>query len=256
MARIRSFVAGAVPALAERRPPAAPAEQPLMTGLPWWTLVSAALSPVLVTLGWLVADAVQPASYSPLRQTVSVMAGQPGTDSWIMTWAMLLTGVTYIVTAFGMAASWLPARIVLALSGLCSIGIALSPEPITGPTAVHLAWTTVGAISIAIWPAVAACRAPPQIAVLSGRTAVIVTTVFVAMAAWVMFEIWFGHDLGLAERTTASVQSAWPLVVALVWWRATAAQPVIPAQAGWKQSDSAVLPVRSREYGSQGSLHR
>jgi hypothetical membrane protein len=220
-----------------------------------WAVVSSALSPLLLTVGWLVADAFQPASYSPMRQTVSVMAGHTGTDSWIMTWAMLLTGVGYIVTAAGMAALWLPARILLMLAGLCSIGIATSPEPITGPTAVHLAWTTLGAATIAAWPAMVGLRAPPQLAALRGRNSVIVTAAFAAMAGWVMFEIWFGHSLGLAERLTASIQSAWPFVVAVVWRRSDAARrPAAVTGTGWSAPDIAGPAVESvAQYDSQGA---
>src|ERR1700720_1730331 len=60
--------------------------------VPGWTVVSAGLSPVVVTAGWLVAGAVQPAAYDPVRATVSVMAGLR-----------------------------VPARIVLAVAGLSSI---------------------------------------------------------------------------------------------------------------------------------------
>src|ERR1700683_4278947 len=60
--------------------------------VPRWTVVPAALSPVLATAGWLVADAVQPASYSPVRKTISVLAGHAGTDRWIMTGALFLVG--------------------------------------------------------------------------------------------------------------------------------------------------------------------
>ena len=55
-----------------------------------WAVVSAALSPVLLTGGYLVAGALQPASYSPVRKTISVMAGQAGTDRWIMTGGLFL----------------------------------------------------------------------------------------------------------------------------------------------------------------------
>jgi hypothetical membrane protein len=241
-----------------------------VNGLPWpsrglarragdlrsWTVVSAALSPLLLTVGWLVAGAFQPASYSPMRQTVSVMAGYTGTDRWIMTWAMLLTGACYIVTASGMPGLWLPARILLVIAGLCSIGIALSPEPVTGPTAVHLAWTTLGCATIAVWPAIVAWRAPPALAAVSGRNAVIVTAVFAAMAGWVMFEIWFGHDLGLAERLTASTQSAWPFVVAVAWRRATGPERAAAATetARWAPPDTPASALHSAaEYGAQGS---
>jgi hypothetical protein len=87
-------------------------------------VVSAGLSPVLATGGWLVADAVQPASYSPIRKTVSVLAGHAGTDRWIMTGALFLVGVCQLLTAAGLVGVRVPARILLAVAGLSSIGIA------------------------------------------------------------------------------------------------------------------------------------
>lgn len=41
-------------------------------------VISAGLSPGLGDRGWLIADALQPASYSPLRKTISVLAGHAG----------------------------------------------------------------------------------------------------------------------------------------------------------------------------------
>src|SRR3984957_1970561 len=71
--------------------------------VPGWTVVSAGLSPVVVTAGWLVAGAVQPAPYDPVRATVSVMSGYAGTDRWIMTGALLLAGGCQLLTAAGLA---------------------------------------------------------------------------------------------------------------------------------------------------------
>ena len=65
--------------------------------VPGWTVVSAGLAPVLATGGWLVAEAVQPASYSPIRKTISVLAGHAGTDRWIMTGALFLVGGCQLV---------------------------------------------------------------------------------------------------------------------------------------------------------------
>ena len=48
-----------------------------------WTIISAGLAPVLLTGGYLVAGALQPASCSPMRTTISVIAGQAGTGRWI-----------------------------------------------------------------------------------------------------------------------------------------------------------------------------
>ena len=45
-----------------------------------WAIVSAGLAPVLLTGAYLTAGILQPASYSPVRATISAMAGQAGTD--------------------------------------------------------------------------------------------------------------------------------------------------------------------------------
>src|SRR6201989_2460308 len=136
--------------------------------VPWWAVFSAGLAPVLLIGAWLPADACQPASYSPIRQTISVLAGDAGTDRWIMTATLFLVGGSYLVTAAGLAGVRAPARTLLAVSGLSTIGIAASPEPASGPTSQHLAWAVLAAVSIAVRPALAARRLPPRPRVLSG----------------------------------------------------------------------------------------
>jgi hypothetical protein len=183
--------------------------------VPVWTVVSAGLSPVAATVGWLVADALQPASYSPIRETVSVMAGHAGTDRWIMTGALFLVGGCQLVAAAGLAGVGVPARILLAVAGLSSIGIAASPEPATGSTPQHLAWTSLGAVVIAVWPAFVARRAPPRPLILSSYGCAVVTAVFIALLGWLVVETQGGTDLGLAERLFLSIETSWPFIVAI-----------------------------------------
>ena len=189
--------------------------------VPWWAVLSAGLSPVLATGGWLIADAVQPASYSPIRKTVSVLAGHAGTDRWIMTGALFLVGGCQLVTAVGLVGVGVPARILLAVAGLCSIGIAASPEPTRGSTPQHLAWTSLGAVVIAAWPAFVAQRAPPRPLILSSYGSAIVTAVFMALLGWLVIETQVGVDLGLAERVFLSTETCWPFVVAVILWQTT-----------------------------------
>jgi hypothetical protein len=169
----------------------------------------------LATGGWLIADAVQPASYSPIRKTVSVLAGHAGTDRWIMTGALFLVGACQLVTAVGLTGVGVPARILLAIAGLSSIGIAASPEPATGSTPQHLAWTALGAVVIAVWPAFVARRAPPRPPILTGYGRAVVTAVFIALLGWLVIETQGGRDLGLAERLFLSIETCWPFVVAV-----------------------------------------
>ncbi len=183
--------------------------------VPWWALFSADLAPVLLIGAWLAADAVQPASYSPIRQTISALAGAAATDRWIMTGTLFLVGGCYLVTAAGLGGIRAPARTLLAVSGVSTIGIAASPEPASGPTPQHLAWVILAAVSIAAWPALAARRLPPRPLVLNGYGSAAVTVVFAALLGWLFIEAQGGGDLGLAERLTTSAQACWPFVVAL-----------------------------------------
>ena len=183
--------------------------------VPGWAVVSAGLSPVVVTAGWLVADAVQPAAYNPIRKTVSVMAGYAGTDRWIMTGALLLAGGCQLLTAAGLAGVRVRARILLAVAGLSSIGIAVSPEPVRGSTPQHVAWTALGAVAIAVWPAFVAQRARPRPLILGSYGCAVVTAVFLVLLGWLAIETQGGRDLGLAERLSVSIETCWPFVVAV-----------------------------------------
>ena len=55
-----------------------------------WAIISAGLAPILLTGAYLIAGILQPASYSPVRTTISAMAGQAGTDRWVMTGGIFL----------------------------------------------------------------------------------------------------------------------------------------------------------------------
>jgi hypothetical membrane protein len=184
--------------------------------VPGWAVLSAGLVPVALTVAWLVADSVQPRTYSPIRDTVSVLAGLNGTDRWIMTWGLFLVCGFYLITAVGLAGVAMPARILLIVAGVCSAGIATSPEPPSGPTATHLAWVALGGVTIAIWPAVAGWRMQDRPLVLSVWSSAVVTLMFFALLAWVVLQTRGGKDLGLAERLDSGVQTCWPFVVALV----------------------------------------
>lgn len=189
--------------------------------VPLWAIISAALAPVLMTVSWLISDWLQPASYNPVRQSISVMAGYAGTDRWIMTGATFLVGCCYLLIAAGLADIRAVARIPLIVAGMAAIGIAASPEPASGSTPQHLAWTALGEVAIAIWPAFLARRTAPQPLILRRWGTAAMTAVFLGLLGWLVVQTQGGADLGLAERLSVSVQTSWPLVVALAMWRAT-----------------------------------
>ena len=106
-----------------------------------WAIISAGLAPILLTGAYLIAGILQPASYSPVRTTISVMAGQAGTDRWVMTGGIVLTGGCYLVTAAGLTGVRASARALLVVAGLAerltssiqTAGRSSSPSPCAAP---------------------------------------------------------------------------------------------------------------------------
>jgi hypothetical protein len=210
--------AGPGPAAATSEPWPADRSGFLRAGRPaaGWPVGTAVLAPVVLVGGWLIAGALQPASYSPMRQTMSALAGHSGTDRWVMTAALLLVGSCQIATGAGLAGVRMPARLLLILTGLSTLGIAASPEPAAGPTSRHLAFAVTCVVTTAVWPVLVARRAPAQPWILGACACATVTVVFAGLSCWLLIAARDGGgDLGLVERLTSAVQSLFPLVVAL-----------------------------------------
>jgi hypothetical protein len=184
--------------------------------VPGWAVGTALLAPVVLVGGWLVAGALQPAFYSPMRQTMSVLAGHSGTDSWVMTAALLLVASCQVATGAGLTGVGTPARVLLILTGVSTLGIAASPESATGPTPRHLAFAVSCVVTTAVWPVLVARRAPTRSWILTAWGSAMVTVVFAGLSCWLLIAARDGGgDLGLVERLTSAVQGLFPLVVAL-----------------------------------------
>jgi Protein of unknown function (DUF998) len=149
---------------------------------------------------------------------------------WSMTYTsstggIFLVGGCYLVTAAGLTGVRASARALLAVAGMAGIGIATSPEPACGTTPRHLAWTVLGAVTIAVWPAFAARRASPRPLILSVYGSAAVTAVFVAMLGWLLAQARDGSVLGLAERLMSSIQTCWPFIIAVALRRSRRPRP-------------------------------
>lgn len=189
-----------------------------------WVIGTAVLGPAALVVGWLIAGALQSSAYSPMRDTISVLAGYTGTDRWVMTAALLLVGSFQLATGAGLAAVRLPARLLLMLTGLSTLGIAATPELATGPTSRHLAFAVSCVVTTAVWPVLVARRAPAPTRILSVYGCAAATVLFAALSTWLLIAAQAGAgDLGLIERLTSAVQASFPLVVALALRRAARA---------------------------------
>ncbi len=204
--------------------------------VPGWVVATALLGPVVLVVGWLIAGALQPSSYRPMRDTISVLAGYTGTDRWVMTAALLLVGGFQVATGAGLTAVRLPARLLLIVTGLSTLGIAASPELATGPTSRHLAFAVSCVVTTAVWPVLVARRAPAPSWILSVYGAAAMTAAFAGLSSWLLIAAQTGAgDLGLVERLTSAVQALFPLAVALALRRAARASARPPVVGAGRQ---------------------
>lgn len=182
--------------------------------VPWWALTSSVVLPTLLVAAWVIAGTRQPASYSPVRQTVSVLSGDAATDRWIVTAGLYAVGLAYLVTALGMRVLTAASRAGLVVAGIAAIGVASFPQPGHGTSEGHAFFTGLGALAIAVWPALAARQESVLYAIGVGRS-IAAIAVSMALFAWMALETRHGPLLGLAERTSSALQSCWPFAVAL-----------------------------------------
>ncbi len=207
---------GPAPAAAELLPSDRSGFERAGRPVPAWAVGTALLAPAVLVGGWLIAGALQPPSYSPMRQTMSVLAGHSGTDRWVMTAALLMVGSCQIATGAGLTAVRTPARVLLILTGLSTLGIAATPEPATGPTSRHVAFAVSCVVTTAIWPVLVARRARARSWILSACGCATVTVIFAGLSCWLLIAAQYGGgDLGMVERLTSAIQGLFPLVVAL-----------------------------------------
>lgn len=178
------------------------------------SLVSATLAPLLLIGGWTIAAAVQPASYDATRDTISALAGLAATDRWIMTISIIGLGICHLVTASGLREAATAGRIVLAVGGVATVGVGLTPLPVVGSSSMHAAFAAVSFGCLAAWPFVAGRREPGAAWTL--RRPASNTAGFVLSLLVVIFgvSLAYGQLVGATERLAAGTQAIWPLVVA------------------------------------------
>jgi hypothetical protein len=109
---------------------------------------------------------------------MSVLAGHSGNRPVGDDRGLLVVSSCQIATGAGLTSAGMPARTLLILTGLSTLGIAATPQPATGPTSRHLAFAVGCVVTTAVWPALVATRGPAQSWILSVCGCAAVTVVF------------------------------------------------------------------------------
>lgn len=179
---------------------------------PGLVLVPATLAPVVLVAGWNLAGSAQSGDYDAWRESLSSLAGFGASHREIMTWSFALLGFAHLWTAFLLRTADRRGRVVLALGGLATIGVALVPLSREGESYGHAVVATVAFVALAAWSALAARTDGPR--VLRPRVMRTASVVLGLLVLW--FAVALGLDvfLGLAERVAALAQALWPLIVA------------------------------------------
>jgi len=200
--------------------------------IPWWAVASAVLAPVALIGGWLYAGSIIP-GYDPVRQTISdLAAGEP--HRWVMTLALVLTGVAHIVTAVGLRPADLAGRTVLAVGGGATLILAWIPNNRTGHNVVgHMIATYLAFAALSVWPAVIALNRPDAPLVLRRRFGQVTAICLGILVLFTIADIITGGaTLGLRERLLTVAQALVPLVVVLGTLAETRNRQLDPAPSG------------------------
>ncbi|MHB1595969.1 MAG: DUF998 domain-containing protein [Streptosporangiaceae bacterium] len=173
--------------------------------------------PVLLIAGWTIAGMLQPATYSPMRNSLSALAAIGARDRWVMTLVFALTAICYLITALALRPVPVAARLILVAGGLAGLLVAASPEPSGGRFSLaHAVWAAVGFAMLSIWPLAARQAGPRAPWPLRPASALAAVALFAVLLAWFVIELLGkGGEPGLAERAVGVAQAGWLLLVVL-----------------------------------------
>ena len=189
---------------------------PALPRIPWWGRVSAVVAPVALTGGWLWAGDIT-RQFDPVRQTISDLAAADAPTHWLMTIALVLTGLAHLVTAVGLKPADVAGRTLLAVGGVATLITAWIPNSVAGRNVVgHMIAAYLAFVALSVWPAVIALNRPDAPLVLRRRFGQVVAIGLGVLVLITIADIVTGGaTLGLRERVLATAQSLVPLAVVI-----------------------------------------
>jgi predicted phosphodiesterase/hypothetical membrane protein len=181
-------------------------------------LGSATTAFVALVGGWTWAATSQPAGFDAVRESISALAATETPHRWIMTVALVVTGLAHVGSALMLPGMRRGGRWVLGAAGVATVAVALVPLPSRADGSLaHTVVATASFVLLALWPWFAAHRAAtPLLRPPAARTA---TVVLVALVASLAVGARAGMPFGAHERVVAALLALWPLATAATaWW--------------------------------------
>ena len=183
-------------------------------------LVLAVLGPVQSVLGWSLSAALWP-GYDPIVQTISELASPESPVRYLQSSFFILGALIDIIVALRFTVIARPARVLIFLGGLATIGLTIFPTPLVGVSEPHRVFATISFVIFSVWP-VFGMRFTREWPPIVRPLASIIGTLILGAIAFGFLAIWTNpeiHTAGLWERFVTTSQAVYPALVIFMSWR-------------------------------------
>lgn len=194
-------------------------------------LVAAVIVPLLLMVGTLLAEALQPPGFDPLDATLSDMAGLDAAHREVMTIVIIAMGVWFAMIAWWLTVVATAGRIMLAAGGAACLGVVASPVSQEVIPIRHFVFAALAFMALSLWPVVGMRRSADAPWPLRPAAAVLVTAVLCGLFIWFTLSVSRESGMGLPEHILAVIQVTWPTVVAVASARSSARRPPSGSEA-------------------------
>lgn len=184
--------------------------------VPAWGVASAIAAPVILAAGYLYAASLTP-GFNPVSQGLSDLGAISSGTRWLVAAALLLVGVSYIVTAVALRPADTAGRWLLGAAGVMMWWVALIPNNVVGKfTLRHTLGSAFVFGLLALWPAMSGHSGPRVPWPLRRRVGVIISIVAFVLIELTLWGLILRADTdGARELLLYAVTAVWPLVVVL-----------------------------------------
>ncbi|PRY57094.1 calcineurin-like phosphoesterase family protein [Knoellia remsis] len=186
--------------------------------LPRAAVLTSLVAAIALVGGWTWAAMQQPAGYDAVRESISALAARETPHRWIMSVALVVTGLAHVGTALLLPGLRRAGRAILAAAGVATVGVALVPLPSRAEGSLpHTVVAGLSFLLLAAWPALT--DATTGRGLLRPRVARPASVVLLALVASLLVGNRAGMPFGAHERIVAGALVLWPFVSAVsVWW--------------------------------------